>query len=177
MRTLNLDILKEGLPGITPSHYKQAYELEKKAAFSTSHTDENPLSHFVLLRSAAALAYRAKLYRESERLIEICKSESPPEWIIEELDDIVKLMKKSKNKVRAKKNSSILAVEGTLTQVNSDENEITGKDGTEDLNFSIIVSRKLLAELVKNHWFKKVSIQARQTPHGVMVLEKISAAA
>lgn len=71
----------KGLEEDATIFYKQAYELEKKAALMTSGKDNDPIPHFILLRSAAALAYKSKLYKDSQRLIEICLSENPPLFI------------------------------------------------------------------------------------------------
>ncbi len=157
-------------------YYKQALELEKMAAFMTSSTDPDPDPHFILLRSAAALAYKAKLYEESERLTEICLAENPPDFIVEDLREITELIRKERNGKFAQP-AIALQIEGILTNILSEQNQVTVKNTDLSQSFLVVVPRKQMSDIVKNHWSKKVSIQARQTPHGVMVLEKISAAA
>ncbi|MCO6493330.1 MAG: hypothetical protein J5I98_33225 [Phaeodactylibacter sp.] len=154
----------------------KAYELEKKAALMTSHKDEDPIPHFILLRSAAALAYKSGLYKESERLIEICLSENPPEFIQEDLTEIISLIQKEQ---APGKEEAIFdfQIKGLLTKVNAEENEITIKDDTQEQNYSIIVPKSQLMDIIRKYWFQKVLIEVRQTSYGVMVLENIKAAA
>ena len=156
--------------------YVAAYELEKKAAIMTSSQDEDPIPHFILLRSAAALAYKSKLYKESENLIEMCLSENPPLFIQKDLKKISELIQKSAS-TRVSETIFHLQIEGRLTNVNADKNEITIKDDTQKQNYAVIVPQNQLAEIIKNHWFQNVLIKVRQTNYGVMVLEKINAAA
>ncbi len=157
-------------------YYKQAFELEKKAALMTSNTDEDPDPHFILLRSAAALAYKAKQYEESERLIEICLAENPPGYILDDLKEIAGLVGKER-KGNLNGADHPLQIEGILTNILAEENQITVKNTSLSQSFLLVVPKNKLSEIVKKHWSNKVKIQARQTPHGVMVLEKISAAA
>lgn len=167
--------LAKGLKDNAIDYYRQAFLWEKKAALMTAPTDEDKDAHFILLRSAAALAYKAKLYKESEQLIEICRSENPPKYIKEELDQLTKLIK-SRN-TDSLPSDSIIQLEGILTKVNADENEITLKNIPQAKNFSIIVPKHLLLDIVKQYWLNNVQIKARQTSMGIFVLEKISKAA
>ncbi len=159
-----------------PEYYKQALELEKMAAFMTSASDDDPIPHFILLRSAAALALRAKLFEESERLIEICLAENPPAFIRKDLADIAELIRQDRNG-ELKQPETPLEIEGILTNILAEENQITVKSPTLSQSFLLVVPKDRMHEIVKKHWSKKVNVVARQTPHGVMVLEKISAAA
>lgn len=156
--------------------YTKAYELERKAAFLTSYKDNDALPHFILLRSAAALAYKSGLFKESEKLIEICISENPPSFIKEDLKEIKQLLQKS---LKNTAHPPILdfEIKGILTKVNSEENEITIKDDTQEQNYAVIVPKNQLIEIIKKYWFQKVLIEVRQTNYGVMVLEGIRRAA
>lgn len=156
--------------------FKKAFELEKKAALMTHYKDEDSLPHFILLRSAAALAYKSKQYKESEKLIEICLSEKPPNFIKADLKELIGLIKKAKSSSR-KEEIFDLQIKGLLTKINAEENEITIKDDTQEQNYAIIVSKNQLIEIVKKYWFQKVLINVRQTNYGVMVLENIRKAA
>lgn len=151
-----------------------AFQMEKKAAFEMPTDAEDLVPRFILLRSAAALAFKAGLFKESENLIEICRSENPPAWILAELDDVARLIQNAQPKNG--KAAATATLEGVLTEVNSIENEIIVEDAQARQTL-ILVPRPVLREIVKKHWAKKVNVVARQTPHGVMVLEKISAAA
>ena len=77
--------------------YIKAFELEQKAAFMTNYKDIDPLPHFILLRSAAALAYKSGLFKESEKLIEICLAENPPNFIKADLAEITTLINEEQN--------------------------------------------------------------------------------
>lgn len=166
--------MAKGFPEQAAEFYKIAYEMEKKAALMALASGNGPLPHYVLLRSAAALAYHAGLYKESERMIEFCLSLNPPDWLKAELVEINSLIEKEQ---KTGKKTEKTRIEGVLANVIFDENLITIKDPAHDQNFSVIVPMKLFPRIVKKHWSKKVTVEARQTPHGVMVLEKISAAA
>ena len=152
--------------------YKKAFELERKAAFMTNFKDKDPLPHFILLRSAAALAYKSGLYKESEKLIEICLSENPPDFIKQDLVEITTLLQKTQTHKKEEFSLNIL-IKGLLTKINAEENEITIKDETQEQNYAIIVSKKQLIEIVQKFWFQRVQIKVRQTNFGVMVLEQI----
>jgi len=75
--------------------YIKAFDLEYEAALKFPK-EVDALTKFIWLRSAAALAYKAGLFKESERLVELCRSENPPEWIEKELKDILELIAKAK---------------------------------------------------------------------------------
>lgn len=155
----------------------KAFELEKKAAFMTSASDEDPIPHFILLRSAAALAYKSGLFQESERLIEICLTENPPAFILDDLKEIQNLLSEIDKRENGQESTFDYEIAGVLTKVNAEENEITIKDDLQEQNYAILVPRDLLKSIIQQFWFQKVQIQVRQTYHGVMVLEHIKSAA
>lgn len=168
--------LAKGFKENALDYYKQAYRWERKAAFMTTSTDEDKDAHFILLRSAAALAYKAQLYSESEKLIEICRSENPPVFILEELDTLNKLLQIAQKTTISTKEIHI-NLEGILTKINTDENEITLKNSLQAKNFSVIVPRHLLLEIARQFLLNNVKVEARQTATGIFILENISAAA
>lgn len=88
----------QGLDKDAEEFYKRAYQLEKKAAQMSAFETEDAIPHFILMRSAAALAFKARLFKESETLIEKCLNENPPIWIRQELNDILNEMKLLKGK-------------------------------------------------------------------------------
>jgi len=168
--------LAKGFQENALDYYKQAYRWERKAAFMTMPTDEDKDAHFILLRSAAALAYKAQLYAESDKLIEICRSENPPPFILEELDALNHLLLKAQ-KVTALAKEIPIHLEGILTKINADENEITLKNILQAKHFSVIVPKHLLLDIARQFLLNKVKIEARQTPTGIFILENISIAA
>lgn len=156
--------------------YLKAFELEKKAALMTATKDEDPIPHFILLRSAAALALKAGQFKESEKLVEICLSENPPLFIRNDLQEILDVLHEEPIEP-IESIVSDFVIKGLLMKVNAEENEITIKDDDQEQNYAVLVPQSLLKEIITNYWFQKVLIQVRQTQYGVMVLENISAAA
>ncbi len=152
----------------------KAFELEREAALQMPSDATDPIPRFILLRSTAALAYKAGLFAEAEKFIKLCLSGNPPDFIVQELKDIQDGLLKDQKVIGQ---FLLLKIEGVLTDVNSRENEII-LEGVDHSHTSVTVTpRQILFDIIQKYWSKKVSIQARQTPHGVMVLEKISAAA
>jgi hypothetical protein len=76
--------------GQTAQHlFRQAFDLERRAAERMiSHNDAEP-TRSVLLRSAASLAIGCHEYREAERLIATALAGNPPREICEELRDLL----------------------------------------------------------------------------------------
>ena len=152
--------------------YVIAFFLEKNAILNVQ--EEDLKSKFILMRSAAALAYHAGLYEESKELITKCRAANPPAYILTELAEIELLVQ------AAKKTDTVqerLQLEGVLTDVNTKEHEITLNNTANQQVFSIFIPPALLREIVQGYWTKKVQIQARVTVQGLIVLEKIRVAA
>jgi hypothetical protein len=162
----------KGLEAQSREAYRFAYELEKKAALQTTEKEQGE-SRAMLLRSAAALALKAGLYKESDSLIELCLAENPPRWIISELQEIKTLIDRAEQTGEKEK---VTRLTGILTNINSLESEIILEDEN-GKNIYVLVPKNFLSDVVQKHWSKKVAVEARETPHGVMVLKKISAAA
>ncbi|MEM6321910.1 MAG: hypothetical protein AAF960_29895 [Bacteroidota bacterium] len=74
--------------------YNKAFKLEYEAALEFPK-ELDARTKFIWLRSAAALAYRAGFFQKSRALIEVCRSENPPNWIERELQDILELIAKA----------------------------------------------------------------------------------
>jgi hypothetical protein len=66
--------------------YAQAALLEKDAALMMSDDEQYPMPRTLMLKSAAALAFKAGNYDESLKIIEICRAENPPSGVIEKLN-------------------------------------------------------------------------------------------
>ncbi|MBN1698171.1 MAG: hypothetical protein JW881_11710 [Spirochaetales bacterium] len=69
--------------------FKQAYELEKKAALLLNVTDLNEPTRSVLFRSAASLAINARKYREAEIMVSYGLIGNPPYDVAEELRNLL----------------------------------------------------------------------------------------
>ena len=70
------------------SLFREAYDLESKAALSLSNNHEAEPTRSVLLRSAATIALDCNLTSEAERLVCLALSGNPPVEIAEELRDL-----------------------------------------------------------------------------------------
>ncbi len=86
----------KGKPGDAKLYYCKAFELESEVVQMMPLDENEPLSRFILLRSAAALAYHAGRLDESDNLIRSTLAQNPPDFIVKELNGISKLIKKAK---------------------------------------------------------------------------------
>jgi len=164
----------QGLIQDAQEFYKKAYELEKKAAIMTVPTNVDIESHFILIRSAASLALTAGLFEEGKELIKMSLLKNPPQWIINELNEVLGLIEAEYKK--ANKTKRVLQFNGVVTDVNSSNFEITFKDDQNHKSFSIIVPKNQFIDVVKKYWLHKVKIKANQTNQGIFLLNHISAA-
>ena len=103
-------------------YYKLAYNMEKEVAAEMGGAD--PTSRFIILRSAASLAYKAGLYFEAKKIINRTLTENPPQFIINELKDIENLII-SKTK---KGNGNKLQIKDKVAFINILSNEIIIED-------------------------------------------------
>ncbi len=170
------DVAKtKGLGQDAKDFYNKAFVLEYEAALKFPK-ELDALTKFIWLRSAATLAYKAGLFKESEQLIELCRSETPPKWIEKELTAILALIAKAKNtSITTSKKS--LQLSGVFKEVNSQKNEIIIEDKTQNQSFSVIVPRPVLVDIIRQYLAQQIQIVAHQTPHGIFVLDTIQAAA
>lgn len=72
--------------------YELAFEKERKIAIYARENRIGKPTESVLIRSAASLAYNAKLYREAEKMIAYALWEEPPFEIAEELRDLLEMV-------------------------------------------------------------------------------------
>ena len=151
--------------------YFKAYTLEKQAVEKAKDSPDE-VGRFILMRSEAALAYKADLLEESKILVAKCKAENPPAWIVQELDDILDLVvKEEKKSIKVP-----LQLEGVITNADLNDNQIIIEATAED-KFSILIPSNRLTEIIKTYWSQKVKIWVRKTVSGLMILEDIKAAA
>jgi len=154
--------------------YAQAYQFEKKAALMMSDVANFSIPRPYLIRSAAALAFRAKIYKEAEKMIALGLSESPSIEVINQLKEIANLIKKTQP--TSSKNTAIL-LKGKLLAANETELEIQIKNAANETAYSIFVPGQLLKGIVRKHFSEIVDIQAIASPNGFITLQKISPAA
>jgi len=86
-------------------------------------------------------------------------------------------MRNLKRKIKKSHKEVCIKLEGILTKVNTDENEITLKNILQAKNFSVIVPKHLLLDIARQFLLNNVKVEARQTSTGIFVLENISKAA
>ncbi len=89
-----------GRPDEAEIFYQRAFELEKQATALMPNESEEPLPRHVMLRSTAAMAYKAGKLEEAEKIIADTLAENPPTFVVQELKDISKLIKKAKTNPR-----------------------------------------------------------------------------
>ncbi|MEM0995094.1 MAG: hypothetical protein AAGI49_18835, partial [Bacteroidota bacterium] len=106
----------------------------------------------------------------AEKLIEISRSKNPPNFIKNDLGELSQLL--LQNRGEQQENLEV-QLEGFLTQVNADENEITIRNHSAEQLHTVIVPQPQLIRIIKEYWLKKVSIQARKTTFGIMILQGI----
>lgn len=152
--------------------YFTAFILEKKAIERVPTTDK--LTKFILMRSAASLAYEADLLEESKILVANCKAENPPIWMREQLDEILVLVAKEE---RVKSAQAPLRLEGVITNVSLENSQITIQESAKADQIPILIPSNRLTEIVRQFWSKKVQILARKTVAGLMILEDIKSMA
>ena len=153
------------------SYYAKASELERDAALLLSAEDKNPLSRGVLLRSAAALAYKAGDFKEAEKLIALARSENPMGYEAAKLDDIEEAIRKA---LAALPSDQSLTVTGTFTAADVDEKEIKIRELESHQLYSFIVPAAMFRKIAKSYLLEVVSVVGKSSPMGVLTLEKIS---
>jgi len=154
--------------------YAQAYLLEKKAALMMSPTTNFSVPKAYLIRSAAALAFRAKNYKEAEKMIALGLSENPPNEVVQQLKEIADLIKKTQPSTSKE---MVLSLKGKLLAANEDELEIQIKNTANETTYSIFVSGQKIKGIVRKYFSEMVDIQAISSPNGFITLQKISPAA
>jgi hypothetical protein len=85
---LALSAKSQGEAELALAYFREAYELESKAAFSLVGDLQNEPTRSVLMRSAATIALDSNLTAEAERLVCLALSGNPPLEIAEELRDL-----------------------------------------------------------------------------------------
>ena len=88
--------------------------------------------------------------------------------------NVDKLKIKEEQKKTAK---ASLQLEGIITSVSLDDNQITIREETAEDKLPILIPSNRLTEIVKTYWSQKVQILVHKTVAGLMILEDIKAAA
>ena len=151
--------------------YHQASELEKDAALLLTPEDTIPLKKITLLRSAAALAYKAGNYLESEKLVALARAHQPDNYEAAKLDELEAALLALAPEGAA---TRVLIVTGTCSAANADENKITIRSLDDRIQYSFIVPTKIFKKTVKSYWLEVVQAVGKASANGVLTLEKIS---
>lgn len=166
--------LKGMSPQAIKENFYQAYLLEKEAALKMSTNQNNPIPRSYLLRSAAALAYRAAAFLEAEKMIALGLSENPPLEVIQQLEELTNLIKKSQSSIAENK---AINLKGKLLAADEKEFEIKIQSIDEEEYYSIFVPANILKGIVRKYFAEMVNVQAVSSPSGFIKLEDISLAA
>ncbi len=153
--------------------YAQAFVLEKKAALNMPHKGDDPMPRSLLITSAAALAYKAGDYLESEKMIALGRSENPPGDILQDLEEIEMLIRQE---IGVAMSNGNLQVKGTLVEAKADESEIKIRDSETQQLHAFIVPSRMFKKIVKEYWQDMVAAVGKASSQGVFTLEKISLA-
>jgi hypothetical protein len=150
--------------------YAQASILEKDAAFMMSAQEQYPMPRTLMLKSAAALAFKAGNYSESAKIIALCRAENPPNGVIEKLN----LLEQDIQTATANFLEKPLNIIGTFTSVNVDEKEIKIREVDSQNIFAFVVPADSFRKIAKSYLLEVVSVVGKFNKMGVLTLEKIS---
>lgn len=158
-------------------HIEKAYVLEKEAALTMPEQAHNYMWRYILLRSAAWLAFQSGFYKEAARLIELGLNGHPPSIEKNKLLALAqKLPQTSKIKATeigvAKKISGLLASVDLLTG-----NIYISQPGSGKISYSIKVADEKIREIARLFIGDMVQILVSENREGNQYLEDIKRAA
>ncbi len=151
--------------------YNRAFLFEKEAAMMQTSQEFAPLPRHTLLRSAAALAFKAGNFSESEKIIALARSENPPIYESEKLDEIETLVQEA---TASQILNGHFQITGTFSAVNSEEKEIKIRDSKSQRMYAFVVPPRMFRQVVKSYLLEMVSAVGKSSPSGVLTLEKIT---
>ncbi|MEN0006237.1 MAG: hypothetical protein AAF798_18950 [Bacteroidota bacterium] len=152
--------------------FEKALSLEKEAVFTVPNSSQDKDSYFILLRSAASLAFNCGRYREARKLINMGLESGAPTFIYKELRELEARLSEANTQPLHK-----LEMVGTITHANANKSEIRLRDSRSKEYYRIVVPNHLIDEIVKSYWAAEVKIAAQRDASGTIILEKISKAA
>lgn len=152
--------------------FEKAFELEQEAAASVPEENQHSESNFLLIRSAAALAFTCGKFQEARALINAGLSGNLPAFIANELKDLeISLLQATNEKV------GYLEIVGIITYANAVKSEVQLQDIQSKEPISITVPRHLINEIVKSYWGDLVQVKAKTAGKGAIILDEITRAA
>ena len=156
------------------ANFYQAYLLEKEAALKMSISQTSSIPRPYLIRSAAALAYRAAAFLEAEKMIALGLSENPSSEVIQQLNELTSLIQKNQS---SRMENKAINLKGKLLAADENEFEIKIKSVENEEFYSIFVPAKILKGIVRQYFAEMVNVQAISSPSGFIMLKNISLAA
>lgn len=154
----------------------KAFTLEKEAALKVQFDVNDEFWRFVLIRSAAWLAFNCGKYEEAIALISLGRSGKPPHSVLNEFVELEKVLNEKYSLSNAANYNNKWQIIGVLTSANRNKCEIKIQQSTED-TFTVLVPENLIEEIVKMYWGEAVKIEAEKTEKGMVRLKDIKRAA
>jgi tetratricopeptide (TPR) repeat protein len=152
--------------------FSRAYELEKQAVFASKSIPEPTRS--VLLRSAASLAFHARRYRESEKMVNLALAGDPPAEIADELRDLAEQLYQHRPPVAEPgiEDPDLQAFEVTGRLAFADDSckniQLSDERG-QKLPYFIRVSENF-DRLVRDYWKERIYVRGLRHPNSNRVL-------
>lgn len=160
---------------LVPVDYKVFYEkasrLQKEAALLMHPQEQYPLTRGEMLKNAAALAYKADLYEEAQKNIELCRLEKIDGYTALKLDALEGEIQKTLDMSPVDKP---LNIQGVITAANADEREIKIRDTENQRVYVLIVPANMFKKLVQSYWQERVSVVGHAGPQGIFTLDTIA---
>lgn len=163
----------EGDPQGANTLFGKAFDLEKEAIEKISQDQIETESRYILIRSAASLAFNCDRHYEAKALIEVALSENAPDFIVKELNELNEKINEAINKQQ--KNE--IKVKGVIIYANASNSQIQLQEIETNKLYTINVPRHLINEIVKLYWADIVHVQVQKEPTGAIHLREIDKAA
>ena len=156
----------------------KAFVLEKEAALTMPEQPNNYMWRYILLRSAAWLAYQSSAYKEATSLAHLGLSGNPPSIEKNKLTQLlVKIQQKTKQQATKPKEKNQIQISGLLSSVDLLKGNIhISQPGTGQQTY-IKVSNERIREIARLFIGDLVHILIKENVEGVKYLEDIKRAA
>ncbi|MEM0992530.1 MAG: hypothetical protein AAGI49_05805 [Bacteroidota bacterium] len=158
----------EGNEAAVQCFLEQAFALEKEAALSAPIYESNNFARSLYLRSAAYLAFELGYLLEASYLSTLGLSEDAPTFVNKQLKAL---------KEKLELGVSPFQLMGLFVKADAKTGSITVEDEKSKQFYFIRVPMERIHEIVKEHWFSRVMIEAKINKQGFVILEDIKAAA
>jgi len=156
----------------------KAFVLEKEAALTMPEHPNNYMWRYILLRSAAWLAYQSGAYKEAISLAQLGLTGKPPTIEKNKLTELlVKIQQKTKQKINKPKQKNQIQISGLLSSVDLLQGNIhISQPGTGQQTY-IKVANEKIREIARLFIGDLVQILIKENVEGIKYLEDIRRAA